>query len=396
VPDRRAEPHLNEASSPTPRPVGRRVADVPVDHVSPVAEATPAAAYVGRRRAATAPVATGAAAYTQVSEVHPHERGAVLTEERPAPAAPRSRADALDTGEIRAVLADLEPRDQSTSFEHEPTAQLPMLRPEPEPTTYGSGGKRRAAKRATGRGPLFRRLPSAPVLMGVTALALSVGGAITVGGPQPASSDATATEVTHAATALGGDSGQGRVSVRKDTVTRDSARDAQSDAAGKELKAAAEGLAQERNSELKVLAGDAEKYAKELAKDVWVYPLEPVVLTARFGQYGLWSSYHTGLDFNGETGDQIHAIANGEVISAGYDGSYGNKTVVRLEDGTEIWYCHQSAFGVSVGDTVTRGEVIGLVGATGNVTGSHLHVEVRPGGGDPVDPYTAMQQHGLF
>jgi murein DD-endopeptidase MepM/ murein hydrolase activator NlpD len=121
-----------------------------------------------------------------------------------------------------------------------------------------------------------------------------------------------------------------------------------------------------------------------------------VVLTARFGQYGLWSSYHTGLDFNGETGDQIHAIADGEVISAGYDGSYGNKTVVQLDDGTELWYCHQSAFMVSVGDVIHQGEIIGLVGATGHVTGSHLHVEVHPGGGDPVDPYPAMQQHGLF
>ena len=84
------------------------------------------------------------------------------------------------------------------------------------------------------------------------------------------------------------------------------------------------------------------------------------------------------------------------VISAGYDGSYGNKTVVTLEDGTELWYCHQTSFVVSVGDTVRAGEVIGYVGSTGHVTGSHLHVEVHPGGGDPVDPYAAMQQHGLF
>ncbi len=89
------------------------------------------------------------------------------------------------------------------------------------------------------------------------------------------------------------------------------------------------------------------------------------------------------------------AVAGGTVTSVGYDGSYGNKTVVTLEDGTEIWYCHQSSFGVSEGETVAPGEVIGYVGSTGNVTGSHLHLEVRPGGGDPVDPYAAFLVHGV-
>ena len=69
--------------------------------------------------------------------------------------------------------------------------------------------------------------------------------------------------------------------------------------------------------------------------------------------------------------------------------------MVTLDDGTEIWYCHQNAFGVSVGDVVRPGEQIGYVGATGNVTGPHLHLEVRPGGGDPVDPYAALVHHGL-
>ncbi|HCB05784.1 MAG TPA: hypothetical protein DEQ43_16310 [Nocardioides bacterium] len=268
-----------------------------------------------------------------------------------------------------------------------------MLRAEPPATA----GKRRATKHGSGsgRGPLVKRLPSAPVLLGIAALAVSIGGVLTVNDVAPAA-DSDHSGITRAASALGGASGQGTVSARKDTVTRDSQRDAQSDAAGQQLKDAAEGLAAEHASAIKKLAGKAEGYSKVLAQDLWEYPLEPVILTARFGQYGLWSSYHTGLDFNGNTGDQIHAIANGEVISASYDGSYGNKTVVRLEDGTELWYCHQSAFMVSVGDRVTRGEVIGLVGATGHVTGSHLHVEVHPGGGDPVDPYTAMQQHGLF
>jgi murein DD-endopeptidase MepM/ murein hydrolase activator NlpD len=300
----------------------------------------------------------------------------------------------FDTVSIERVLNSLEPVDQTTSFESEPTARLPMLRAEPPST----GGKRRAVKHAGGRGPLFRGFPSAPVLMGIAALAVSIGGVATVNDAQTAAAGSDAPpSSTHAATALGGSSGTGTVSARKSQVSRDNDRQAQAAAAGQvKLQAAADAAAKVRAGALTELAAKAEVQAKVIAKNLWTYPLEPVVLTARFGQYGLWSSYHTGLDFNGNTGDQIHAIANGVVVSASYDGSYGNKTVVRLEDGTEIWYCHQNAFFVSAGDTVRAGEVIGEVGATGHVTGSHLHVEVRPGGGDPVDPYTAMQQHGLF
>ena len=67
-----------------------------------------------------------------------------------------------------------------------------------------------------------------------------------------------------------------------------------------------------------------------------------------------------------------------------------------LEDGTELWYCHQSEIGVRArpaGRPVARS--IGLVGATGNTTGPHLHLEVRPGGGDPVDPEEALIAHGV-
>jgi hypothetical protein len=303
----------------------------------------------------------------------------------------REVAPAIDTGTIERVLSELEPVDQTTSFAHEPTERLPLLPAEPP----SRGGKRRAQRHAGRRGPLFKRLPSVPVLVGIAAMAVSALGVVTVNPGAPASGPGHPT-VTNAASALGGASGQGSVSKRDAVVTRDNQRDAQADAADEKLQEAAEGMAAERNTELKQLAADAEGYAKVLAKNLWAYPLEPVLLTAHFGQYGLWSSYHTGLDFNGNTGDEIHSIANGEVISASYDGAYGNKTVVRLEDGTELWYCHQSAFLVSVGDTVHAGEIIGLVGSTGHVTGSHLHVEVHPGGGDAVDPYTAMQQHGLF
>ena len=143
-------------------------------------------------------------------------------------------------------------------------------------------------------------------------------------------------------------------------------------------------------------AEKAQAFSDKIARNAWVYPTDPVVLTARFGEYGLWSSYHTGLDFNGNTGDPIVAVAGGTVTSVGYDGSYGNKTVITLDDGTEIWYCHQNSYNVSEGDVVRAGELIGTIGATGHVTGSHLHLEVRPGAGDPVDPYAAMVVHGLF
>ncbi len=305
----------------------------------------------------------------------------------------RETSPELDSVSIERVLNSLEPVDHTTSFEHEPTTRLPMLSAEPPST----GGKRRAVKHAGGRGPLFKGFPSAPVLMGIAALAISIGGVVTVNDAQPAAGPDAPRSSTHAASALGGSSGTGTVSVRGKQVTRDSDRETQAKAVGKvRLEAAAAETAEVRDAALTELAAKAEVQAKVLAKNQWTYPLEPVVLTARFGQYGLWSSYHTGLDFNGETGDEIHAIANGVVISASYDGSFGNKTVVRLEDGTELWYCHQTTFMVSVGDTVHSGEVIGTVGSTGHVTGSHLHVEVHPGGGDAVDPYTAMQQHGLF
>ena len=139
----------------------------------------------------------------------------------------------------------------------------------------------------------------------------------------------------------------------------------------------------QRAARLDEMRKAAETQAAKIKENKWVLPLEHYAITATFGQYGLWASYHTGLDFNGETGDPIIAIANGTVTSTGYDGAYGNKTVVTLDDGTEIWYCHQTSIYVSVGDRVNGGEIIGTVGATGNVTGSHLHLEVRPGGGGP-------------
>ena len=104
---------------------------------------------------------------------------------------------------------------------------------------------------------------------------------------------------------------------------------------------------------------------------------------------------HTGLDFAAPTGTPLKAVANGTITAVGYAGSYGYRTILTLEDGTEIWYCHQSTMTVSVGETVVGGQTIGTVGSTGNSTGPHLHLEIRPGGGNPVDPYAALISHGI-
>lgn len=156
--------------------------------------------------------------------------------------------------------------------------------------------------------------------------------------------------------------------------------------------------AREANAAIAKLAASAEEAAKELAKDAWQSPLAPgsYRISARFGQCsGLWSHCHTGLDLAAPSGTPIRAVAAGTITSVGWAGAYGNRTIHTLKDGTEIWYCHQSSTGVEVGDNVFGGQTIGLVGSTGNSTGPHLHIEVRPGAGDAVDPYQALVFHGV-
>ncbi len=128
----------------------------------------------------------------------------------------------------------------------------------------------------------------------------------------------------------------------------------------------------------------------------WTLPVGAYHLTARFGQSGsLWSSTHTGLDFAAPTGTPVRAVTAGTVTSVGWAGAYGNKIEISHPDGSETWYAHLSRTDVRVGTQVGTGAVIGAVGATGNVTGSHLHFEVRLADGSAVDPDATLRQHGL-
>ena len=123
-------------------------------------------------------------------------------------------------------------------------------------------------------------------------------------------------------------------------------------------------------------------------------PVEHFRLTAGFGEYGLWASAHTGQDFAAPYGTPVHAIGDGKIIFAGYDGAYGNKIAIQHPDGTVSWYAHMSAFVVRSGQ-VKAGEVIGRIGTTGNTTGPHLHLEIRPNNGDPIDPLPWLRARHL-
>ncbi len=81
----------------------------------------------------------------------------------------------------------------------------------------------------------------------------------------------------------------------------------------------------------------------------------------------------------GPSGTPIKAAASGRVIFAkvGWNGAYGNLTIIQHDNGTQTYYAHQSKLAVSAGDYVNQGEVIGYVGSTGRSTGPHLHFEVR-------------------
>lgn len=87
---------------------------------------------------------------------------------------------------------------------------------------------------------------------------------------------------------------------------------------------------------------------------------------------------HSGMDLVGVNNKNVRAIAAGTVIRSGYDPSgWGNYVVVKQSDGYSCIYAHLNKRNVAVDEKVQAGQVLGVEGNTGNVTGSHLHLELR-------------------
>ncbi len=87
--------------------------------------------------------------------------------------------------------------------------------------------------------------------------------------------------------------------------------------------------------------------------------------------------FHAGMDIDGDRGDVIAVPANGIVTNADWEGGYGNMIEIDHGNGLTTRYGHLSRIGVQLGDTVQRGQLIGLIGSTGRSTGPHLHYELR-------------------
>ncbi|MCK9250229.1 MAG: peptidoglycan DD-metalloendopeptidase family protein [Solirubrobacteraceae bacterium] len=105
--------------------------------------------------------------------------------------------------------------------------------------------------------------------------------------------------------------------------------------------------------------------------------------TSPFGQR--WGRLHAGIDIAVPTGTAVHASESGTVAIAGWVGGYGNYICINHGGGLSTCYAHNSRLGVSVGQKVSKGQVIAASGNTGNSTGPHIHFETRVGG-VPRDP----------
>lgn len=131
----------------------------------------------------------------------------------------------------------------------------------------------------------------------------------------------------------------------------------------------------------------------------WALPVENSrVSTPYRAGGGMWSSgSHTGIDFPVATGTRLQAVGTGTVVEAGWGGAYGNHVVIKMSDGKYTQYGHLSQVTVRKGQTVKARQQIGLSGATGNVTGPHLHFEARtsPAYGSDMDPVAYLRSHGL-
>lgn len=120
------------------------------------------------------------------------------------------------------------------------------------------------------------------------------------------------------------------------------------------------------------------------------YPLDRLHITSTFGNriHPITGQRraHQGVDYGSPRGAPVYAVAEGVVVTSGYDQYSGNKIAVRHRDNSTSWYLHLDSRGVSKGITVNARQMIGKVGNTGRSTGPHLHFGFTNAKGKWINP----------
>ncbi|PTQ57445.1 MAG: metalloendopeptidase [Candidatus Carbobacillus altaicus] len=151
---------------------------------------------------------------------------------------------------------------------------------------------------------------------------------------------------------------------------------------------ALEAKASEQEAALPVFIEKVERIRDDLERTPSIQPASGRITSVfgyRIDPFTHTKHLHEGIDFANVRGTKVVAAARGEVIFAGYNGSYGLQIAIQHKPGLKTTYSHLSKIDVKVGDNVEKGERIGLMGSTGRSTGSHLHYEVHVDGRS-VDP----------
>lgn len=240
---------------------------------------------------------------------------------------------------------------------------------------HAAARRRRPVPRAFSRPLSLKRLTSQVVLPGTAAAALVV----TATGATAAHTFADGVrEATHATTAAA-ESFRARqqAAQRGDLVQR----------RAHEQRAARNRDRQALQSPAAVAKASATKApaAARARANLWVLPVSHYQLSSNYGPR--WGRMHAGIDFAAPMGTRLVAMHAGTVTFAGPQSGYGNKVEIRYTDGTVSYYGHMSSIAVHQGERVAAGQLVGRVGSTGRSTGPHLHLEIHPQGGAPVNPY---------
>ncbi|MFF1548251.1 M23 family metallopeptidase [Streptomyces sp. NPDC058291] len=144
--------------------------------------------------------------------------------------------------------------------------------------------------------------------------------------------------------------------------------------------------------------GDRSRPPELRAAQAWTAPTRRYWLSAGFAAKGShWAHRHTGQDFAVDSGTPVYAVGSGVVRITTCGDGFGNQVLVRHGDGYFTQYAHLSRIDVRPGQQVTAGQRIGLSGASGNVTGPHLHFEVRitPYAGSAVPPLPWLRRKAV-